>query len=53
MFLMGAVLFCGLITQVACGGGGSGDPKSTGYAITVTGTSGAMQHSTTFSLQMH
>lgn len=44
--LIAAVLFAGLITQLACGGG-SGRPKSTAYTITVTGSSGATQHSAT------
>ena len=44
-FLVGAVLLSGLIFQVACGG--SGGPRSTTYRITVTGTSGSTQHSTT------
>jgi FG-GAP-like repeat len=47
--LIGAVLFIGLIAQMACGGG-SGGPKSTAYTVTVTGTSGATQHSSTVNL---
>jgi FG-GAP-like repeat len=47
--LIGAALFVGVITQLACGGGSSG-PKSTAYTITVTGTSGSTQHSTTVTL---
>jgi hypothetical protein len=39
----------GLIFLAACGGGSTG-PKSVNYAITVTGTSGSMQHSTTTTL---
>lgn len=50
IFLMAAVLFAGVVTQVACGGGGSGGPKSAAYSITVTGTSGATQHSTSVTL---
>jgi hypothetical protein len=47
--LLGTALFTGLIAQLACGGGGGG-PKSTAYTVTVTGTSGATQHSTTVKL---
>jgi hypothetical protein len=39
----------GLIFQAACGGGTSA-PKSVNYAITITGTSGSTQHSTTTTL---
>ncbi len=42
---LAAVLFSGLATQLACGGGASG-PKATGYTVTITGISGATQHST-------
>ena len=42
------VLFGALMGQVACGG--SGGPDSTTYTITITGTSGSTQHSTTVSL---
>jgi hypothetical protein len=49
IFVMGAVLCFVLIVQVACGGG-SGGPKSTAYTITVTGASGATQHSATINL---
>lgn len=51
--LIGAILFCGLSTQLACGGGGSGGssgPTVTAYTVTVTGTAGASQHSTTVNL---
>jgi hypothetical protein len=48
LFFVGCVL-AGLISQAACGGGGSG-PKSVNYAITITGTSGSTQHSTTVTL---
>jgi hypothetical protein len=44
--LVGAGLFAGLAMQLACGGGSSG-PKSTAYTVTVTGSSGATQHSAT------
>jgi hypothetical protein len=43
--LVGAALFLGLAMQLACGGGSSG-PKSTAYTVTITGDSGATQHST-------
>lgn len=53
VFPIGAVLFVGIIMQTACGGGGtSGGPKSTAYTVTITGTSGAAQHSTTVSLMV-
>jgi hypothetical protein len=48
LFFVGCVL-AGLIFQAACGGGSS-DPKSANYAITITGTSGSIQHSTTTTL---
>ena len=48
LFFVGCVLV-GLIFQVACGGGSSGS-KSVNYAITITGTSGSTQHSTTSTL---
>jgi hypothetical protein len=41
-----ALLLGGLIFQAACGGG-SGGPGSQPYTITITGTSGSTQHSTT------
>jgi hypothetical protein len=44
--LVGSALFAGLAMQLACGGGSSG-PKSTAYTVTVTGSSGATQHSAT------
>jgi FG-GAP-like repeat/FG-GAP repeat len=47
--LLGTALFTGLIAQLACGGRGGG-PKSTVYTVTVTGASGATQHSTTVNL---
>jgi hypothetical protein len=49
----GSVLLCGLISQAACSGGSgppSSGPHSTTYSITVTGTSGSTQQSTTASL---
>jgi hypothetical protein len=48
LFFVGCVL-AGLIFQVACGGGSS-SPKSVSYAVTITGTSGSTQHSTTTTL---
>jgi hypothetical protein len=48
-FLVGCVLFAGLILQAACGGGSS-SPASQTYTITVTGTSGSTQHSTAVTL---
>ena len=51
IFLMGAVLLFGLLAQSGCGGGGSSSgPKDNAYTITVTGTSGASQHSTSVTL---
>ena len=49
VYLLGSILFGGLIFQTACGGG-SGGPGSTTYTITITGTSGSTQHSTTTAL---
>jgi hypothetical protein len=46
--LLGGILLGGLIFQAACGG--SSGPGSTTYTITVTGTSGSTQHSTTATL---
>ena len=51
VYLLGGILFGGLIFEAACGGGGSG-PSSTTYTITVTGTSGSTQHSTTTTLKV-
>ena len=48
--LLFGVLFSGLIFQAGCGGGGSVEPHSTTYSITITGTSGSAQHSTTVTL---
>lgn len=51
--LLGAVLLIGFTMQTACGGGsGNGGPKSTAYTVTITGTSGATQHSTAVSLNV-
>ena len=50
MLLMGIVLCSTLVFQVACGGGSTSGPKPTAYSITVTGSSGATQHSTTVNL---
>ena len=55
IFLMGAVLLSGLLAQSGCGGGGGGGgsssgPKDNAYTITVTGSSGATQHSTSVTL---
>jgi hypothetical protein len=47
--VVGAALFAGLAMQSACGGGSSGS-KSTAYTVTVTGSSGATQHSATVNL---
>jgi hypothetical protein len=52
MLLLGLILLSGVITQLACGGGSNNGPKSTAYTITVTGTSGATQHSTTVTLKV-
>ena len=48
LFFVGCVL-AGLIFQAACGGG-SNSSKSVNYAITITGTSGSTQHSTSVTL---
>jgi len=53
MFVVAAVLISGLSMQMACsGGGGAEGPKITNYTITVTGTSGAVQHSATVSVNV-
>jgi hypothetical protein len=49
--LLSGILLAGLSVQAACGGG-SGDPGSTTYTITVTGMSGSTQHSTTTMLRV-
>jgi hypothetical protein len=50
LFLLGLVLFSGLMSQTACGGGSVVGSKSTTYTITITGTSGATQHTTNVAL---
>jgi len=47
MLVVAAAVFSGLLMPMACGGAGAGGPKTTNYTITITGTSGAIQHSTT------
>jgi VCBS repeat protein len=49
--LLGRILLAGLIFQAACGAE-SRDPRSTTYTITVTGTSGSTQHSTSIALKL-
>jgi hypothetical protein len=51
-YLLGGILVGGLILQAACGSGsaGSSGPQATTYTVTVTGTSGSTQHSTTTTL---
>lgn len=44
--ILSFAVLLGLISVHACGGG-SGGPKSTNYAITITGTSGQTTHSST------
>jgi len=48
VYLLGGILFGGLIFQSACGG--SSGPHSQTYTITITGTSGSTQHSTAVTL---
>jgi uncharacterized repeat protein (TIGR03803 family) len=43
---LGGALFLLLVLQSACGGAGGTTPAQTSYTVTVTGTSGAIQHST-------
>jgi hypothetical protein len=57
-FLLGCLLFSGLIFLAACGassssggGGQPGTPAGT-YAITVTGTSGSLTHLQTLTLSV-
>jgi YVTN family beta-propeller protein len=47
--LLGGFLLLLILSQLACGGGASasgGNPGPTNYTVTVTGTSGAIQHTT-------
>jgi hypothetical protein len=53
--ILGSVITTGLLVQVACGGGGAtlkhnSNTAAGTYRITVTGTSGSIQHSTTTTL---
>jgi hypothetical protein len=48
--ILGGMLFAGLIVQAACGGTSSGPHPQTAYSVTITGTSGSTQHSTTTTL---
>ncbi len=48
--VLGFLLFGGLIFQVACAGKSTAVHQSQTYTITVTGTSGSSQHSTTMTL---
>ena len=48
--LLGGILLGGLILQAACGGASPRKPQATTYTITVAGTSGSTQHSTTVTL---
>jgi hypothetical protein len=54
-FAVCVLLFAGLIFQAACGGGSSQQGGNTGtpkgqYTVTITGTSGSLQHSTQVAL---
>ncbi len=57
-FLVCCLLFAGLVLQAACGGsspehrGSPGTPTGQ-YRITISGTSGSLQHSTTTMLTVH
>jgi hypothetical protein len=47
--VVGAVLFAGLLLPIACGGGSGGRAAQT-YTVTVTGSSGFAQHSTSLTV---
>lgn len=47
--LVGAVLFAGLLLEIACGGGKGGNPAQP-YTVTITGSSTFAQHSTSVTL---
>ncbi len=49
--LIRVTLFFGLVSQLACGGG-SGGSRSATYIVSITGTSGTAQHSTTTTLRV-
>ena len=46
MWALCLLLMVAAILQEACGGGSSGGPPPQNYTVTVTATSGAIQHST-------
>jgi hypothetical protein len=45
-----AVLFGGLLLEMACGGGSNGGPRAQSYTVTITGSSIFNQHSTSVTL---